>query len=161
MLNYFKNNVWTVYDTLAAKQWEMRYIPDQPVTVPEGLPEAERVGRVISSSTWHHDKSLNIYFNTRQGTVLCISSLTDIHELAQMLESADSSTVIYFVKLSRTFRHFVAWGWLKRLIFLPPKDRLNKLRGRWTFSPLRVQLHRREKEIEALLQKSGVTSQVL
>jgi hypothetical protein len=161
MLNYFKNNVWTVYDTLAAKEFEMRYISDQPVAVPEGLTEAERVGRVISSSSWHRDKNLNSYFNPRQGTVLCISSLTDTRELAQLLDGADSSTVIYFVKLSRTFRHSVALSWLKRLIFLPPKDRLNKLRDRWIFSPLRFQLARREREIETMLQKSDVTSQVL
>jgi hypothetical protein len=139
----------------------MRYISDQPVTVPEGLAEKERVGRVISSSAWHRDKGLNSYFNARQGTVLIISSLTDPHELSQLLDSTDLSTLIYFVKLSRTFRHFVAFSWLKRLIFLPPKDRLNKLRDRWIFSPLRLQLSRREKEIEALLQKSGATFQTL
>ena len=161
MLNYFKNNVWTVYDTLAAKAFAMRYISDQPVTVPEGLKEAERIGRIISSSAWHSDKSLNSYFNVRQGTVLCISSLTDTHELSQLLESADSSTVIYFVKLSRSFRHFLPLSWLKRLIFLPPEDRLSKLRDRWTFSPLRLQIGRREKEIEALLNKSGATVQTL
>lgn len=161
MLNYFKNNVWTVYDTLAAKEWQMRYIPDQPITVPEGLEERDRIGRIISSSSWQRDKDLPAYFNARQGTVLIISSLTDAHELAQILDQADNSLVIYFVKLSRTFRHFVAWNWLMRLIFLPPKDRLNKLRSRWVFSPLRLQTQRREKEIEALLKKSGASSQIL
>lgn len=161
MLNYFKNSIWTVYDTMAAKEFDMRYITDQPVTVPEGLGEKERVGRVISSSTWHQDKSLSSYFNARQGTVLCISSLTDIRDLGQILESADSSTVVYFVRLSRTFRQFVALNWLKRLIFLPPGDRLSGLRDRWTFSPLRIQLGRREKEIAGLLEKSAVTVEIL
>jgi hypothetical protein len=161
MLNYFKNNVWTVYDTLAAKEWQMRYITDQPVTVPEGLEERDRIGRIISSSTWQQDKDLAAYFNARQGTVLCISSLTDARELAQLLDTADNSLVIYFVKLSRTFRSFVAWNWLKRLLFLPPKDRLSKLRDRWVFSPLRFQLQRREKEIQTLLDKSGASVQTL
>jgi hypothetical protein len=161
MLNYFKNNVWTVYDTLAAKDWQLRYIPDQPITVPEGLEERDRIGRIISTSMWQQDKDLSSYFNARQGTVLCISSLTDVRELGQLLDIADSSTVIYFVKLSRTFRQFVAWNWLKRLVFLPPKDRLGKLRDRWIFSPLRVQLQRREKEIQALLDKGSATFQVL
>lgn len=161
MLNYFKNNVWTVYDTLAAKEWEMRYIPDQPITVAEGLPERDRVGRIISSSEWQRDKDLPAYFNAKQGTVLCISSLTDARELAQLLDGADGSTMIYFIKLSRTFRHLVAWGWFKRLLFLPPTDRLGKLRGRWVFSPLRLQIQRREKELQALLDKSSVTTQIL
>jgi hypothetical protein len=78
-----------------------------------------------------------------------------------MLEQCDGSTVVYFIKLSNTFRHFVAWNWLKRLIFLPPKDRLNKLRTRWTFSPMRIQIRKREKEIEELLARSAVVSAVL
>ncbi len=161
MLNYFKNAVWTVYDKLAAKQFQMRYIPDQPITAPEGLAERDRVGRVISSSAWQRDKDLAAYFNAKQGTVLCISSLTDPRELAGLLDAADSSAMIYFVKLSRTFRSFVAWNWLKRLIFLPPQDRLGKLRDRWAFSPLRIQIQRREKELQALLDKSSATTQVI
>ena len=161
MLNYFKNAVWTVYDALSAKEFAMHFIPDQPVTIPEGLPERDRIGRTISSSSWQRDKSLSAYFNARQGTVLCISSLTDLRELASLLDEADSSTMIYFVKLSNTFRHIVAWNWFKRLLFLPPKDRLGKLRGRWTFSPLRTQIRRREREIEALLQKTHAVSQTL
>lgn len=161
MLNYFKNAVWTVYDALAAKEFAIRYIPDQPVTVPEGLPERDRIGRTISSSGWQRDKSLSAYFNVRQGTVLCISSLTDLRELKNMLDESDSSTMVYFVKLSNTFRHLIAWNWAKRLLFLPPKDRLGRLRGRWTFSPLRAQVRRQEKAIEAALRKSSVLSQVI
>ncbi len=160
MLNYFKNNVWTVYDTLSGKNFSMRYISDQPLTLPEGHSEKDRVGRMISSSSWHHDKSLSGYFNARHGTVLCISSFTDVRELAQLLDGADSSTMIYFIKLSNTFRHFVALAWLKRLLFLPPPDRLSKLRGTWTFSPLRIRLGKREKELQALLQKSDVAHQI-
>ncbi len=151
MLNYYKNSVWTVYDTLARKDWEMRYIPDQQFNVPENMDVAGRTARIISNSEWQTDKPLNGYFNPKQGTVLCVSSLTDSTELAQILEQADSSTVIYFMKLSNAFRHFAPLTWIKRLIFLPPKDRLSRLKGRWTFSPVRIQIQRREKEIERLL----------
>lgn len=153
MLNHFKNNVWTVYDTLAAKAFEMRYIPDQ--TVPVAEEGSSRVAKIISASSWHQDKTLDSYFDAKQGTVLCISSFTDPHELEQLLDSTDQGTVIYFIKLSRTFRHLVALNWLKRLIFLPPKDRLNSLRNRWFFSPIRLQISKREKEISSLLQKSN------
>lgn len=161
MLNYYKNRVWTVYDTLSKKEWELRYIPDQPLTVPEHLGENERVSRIISNSNWHNDQALSDYFNPRRGAVLCISSLTSVEELAGILEQCDAGTVVYFVKISQVFRHFAAWGLLRRLIFLPPKDRLSRLRSRWLFSPMRVQVSRREKEIEALLAKSDVTVGIL
>lgn len=161
MLNYYKNNIWTVHDTLSKKEWAMRYIPDQEFTVPEHLPDAEKNARIISNSNWHSDKSVDQYFHAGKGAVLCISSLTDPNDLKNLLEKCDATTVVYFVKLSRVFRHFVAWNWIKRLIFLPPKDRLNKLRTSWVFSPLRIQINKREKEIEDILNKSSVNSGIL
>lgn len=161
MLNYYKNNVWTVYDTLAKKEWALRYIPDQDFNIPEQLSDDEKAARIISNSTWNGGKSLQQYFNPRTGTVLCISSLTDTEELQNLLDNCDSSTVVYFVKLSGVFRQFAAWTWFKRLIFLPPKDRLNRLRATWIFSPTRLQVLKKEKEIEAMLNKSSVNTGIL
>lgn len=161
MLNYYKNYVWTVYDTLSKKEWSMRYVPDQQFTVPEHIDEDEKSARIISNSNWQKETGLLNYFNPQKGTVLCISSFTDINELQELLEQTDASTVIYFIKTSRVFKHFVPWNWLKRLIFLPPKDRLNKLRTRWTFSPMRIQIQKKEKEIEKILAKANVTATTL
>lgn len=161
MLNYYKNAVWTVYDTLSKKEWEMRYIPDQSFSVPENLSLAEKNARIISNSSWQQDKTLSSYYNTRSGTVLCISSLTDPLELAQLLEQCDAGTVVYFVKLSRVFRHFAPFTLVKRILFQSPEDRLSKLRDRWTFSPMRFQVQAKEKEIERLLAQSNVISTVM
>lgn len=161
MLNYYKNSVWTIYDTLSHKEWDMRYIPDQSFNIPEQLSEAERSARIISNSTWHTDVPLPQYFNPKDGTVLCISSFTDIQELGNMLDRCDASTVVYFVKVSNVMKHFAPLNWLRRIIFLPPQDRLTRLRTTWSFSPMRVQIHRREREIEELLRKSDVVSGVL
>lgn len=157
MLNYFKNQIWTVYDTIAEKGFELRYISDQTVHTSESGTAAERTARIISGSDWQKEKALGDYFNLRQGTVLCVSSLCDIRDFKALVDSAEPGTVIFFVKLSNCFRQFMAWSWLKRLIFLPPKDRLSRLRGRWGFSTLRPQIKKREREIEAILKKSNVT----
>lgn len=161
MLNYYKNSVWTIYDTLSHKEWDMRYIPDQSFNIPEQLSEEEKSARIISNSAWHRDASLQQYFNTKSGTVLCISSLTDLQELRNVLDRCDASTVVYFVKVSNVFKHFAALNLLGRILFKPPQDRLSRLRTRWTFSPIRLQVQRREKEIEDLLKKSAVTSGIL
>jgi hypothetical protein len=161
MLNYYKNSIWTVYDTLSKKEWEMRFIPDQQFSVPENLAASERTARTISNSIWQTEHPLNRYFNAKQGTVLCISSLTDPRELQHVLGQSDNGTVIYFVQLSNTFRHFAPLTWLKRIIFLSPEDRLSRLRGRWTFSTLRIQIQRNEKEIKRLLDSSDVVKVVL
>ena len=156
MLNYFKNNVWTVLDTLSKKEWNMSYIPDQQLNIVEDADDAAKNARIISNSNWHKDKNLAAYFNPKTGTVLCISSLTDPQDLANMLERCDSSTVIYFVRVSQVFKHYAALNLISRLIIRPPKDRLSKLRTRWLFSPMRLQLNKREKTITDLLKKSDV-----
>jgi hypothetical protein len=124
--------------------------------MPDQLSAAEMTSRIISNSSWHQDKSLQQYFNPKTGAVLCISSFTDPVELEELLERCDSSTVIYFVKTSNTLRSFAALNLLSRLIFLPPQDRRSKLRTRWTFSPIRLQVEKREKKIEVILGKSSV-----
>jgi len=86
MLNYYKNNVWTIYDALSQKEWDMRYIPDQQFNIPEQLSEAALAARVISNSDWHRDAPLQQYFNPKSGKVLCISSFTDTQELTNLLD---------------------------------------------------------------------------
>ena len=161
MLNYYKNRIYTIYDTLATKEWALRYIPDQEFTLPETKDDNEKTARLISSSAWHQDRGLLSYFDQKAGTVLCISSFTDPDELQQLLESAGAGVMIYLVKTSRVFRHFAAWNWLKRLILLPPKDRLNRLRSRWIFSPVRINVKRQEKKLIKILQESGVDFDVV
>jgi uncharacterized protein DUF58 len=156
MLNYFKNSVWTVYDTLGHKEWEMRYIPDQSFNIPEQLSDDDRAARIISNSGWHKDVSLQQYFNPRMGAVLCVSSLTDPQELKNVLDRCDASTVVYFVKVSNVLKHFAPLNLLGRLLFQPPQDRLSRLRTTWTFSPIRFQVQKQEKEIEEILKKSNV-----
>ena len=156
MLNYYKNCVWTVYDTLSHKEWNVRYIPDQTFNIPEQLSDDEKTARIISNSNWHKDASLQQYFNPKSGTVLCISSFIEPQELTNMLDRCDGSTVVYFIKISNVLKHFAPLNLLGRLIFLPPQDRLSRLRTRWTFSPIRFQVYKREKEIEEILRKSSV-----
>ncbi len=157
MLNYYKERVWTVYETLADKEWEVKFIPDQQLQVPEQFNGKAFVQRVISNSAWQGDRELTGYFEPRYGSVLCISSLNEPGEVKTLLEQCSGDTVVYYVKLSDTFRTFLPWNWLKRIFVLTPEDRLKRIRTRWLLTPLRLQLGKREKEIEQALQNSQVT----
>ncbi len=156
MLNYYKNRVWTIYDTLSKKDWEIRFIPDQVFHIPEGADSPTRVARIISNSNWQQENSVSVYFNPRQGAVLCISSLTDPKELATVLDQCDNSTVVYYIKLSRVFNSIAPLNWMQRLLFQPPKDRLSRLRSTWILSPARLKIKKQEKIIEKLLQDASV-----
>jgi hypothetical protein len=156
MLNYYKNCVWTTYETLSQKEWEVKFVPDQVLQIAEQADANAYVQRVISNSSWHKDRELTDYFQPRYGSVLCISSFNSPEEVAEMLELCSPDTVIYYVKLSRTFRNPLAVTWFLRIFLQPPNDRLKRIRGRWLLSPLRYQVIRAEKKIEALLDKSDV-----
>lgn len=158
MLNYYKNQAWTIYDTLSKKEWEMAFIPDQTLATTDVADAAEQTAYIISNSKWQQDKPLTAYFSPKNGTVLCISSFTDPADLTNLLDRCDASTVIYFVKASQVFKHYTAaLGLFSWLIIRPSQDRLSKLRTRWLFSPMRVQINKKEKALEAILSKSAVT----
>ena len=161
MLNYYKNCVWTVYDTLSRKEWQLTFVPDQEFNIPMQADEAEKTARIVSNSQWHKGNDLQHYFNPKHGTVLCISTLTEPADLNNLLDRCDASNVIYFVKLTKVMKHFAPLNLLGRLIFLPPQDRLARLRTSWTFSPFRVYMNKREKELESMLNKSSVTWAIL
>jgi hypothetical protein len=156
MLNYYKNRVWSIFEVLSKKEFEVKYIPDQTLTIPEQSNINEYVKRVISNSYWHGDKSLADYFEPRYGSVLCISSFNDPEEVKDMLERCNSDIVVYYVKLSNTFRSFLPWAWFKRIFFLTPDDRLKRIRNRWLLTPQRFQIVKREKEIERILSEADV-----
>jgi hypothetical protein len=158
MLNYYKNKVWSVFETLAEKDLEVRFVPDQQLAIAGQSSVSEYVKRVISNSFWHNDHNLADYFEPRYGSVLCISSCNKPEDVRDILERCSSDTVIYYIKLSNTFRTFLPWAWFKRIFLLPPDDRLKRIRGRWLITSQRLQILKREKEIESLLQKYDVNS---
>jgi len=161
MLNYYKNRVWSIYEALSDKEFEVKFVPDQTLQLPEQINKNLFVQRIISNSEWQKDNSLADYFEPRYGAVLCISSFNDVAEVKSVLENCSNEVVVYYVKLSETFRSFAPWAWFSRIFFLPPEDRLRRIRSRWPLSPLRWKLVKREKEIEAILRGADVNQVML
>jgi len=162
MLNYYKARVWTVYETLEEKEFQMRYIPDQQLTLPETADAREQALRAVSNSAWQRERPLADYFNPRAGAVLIVSSFTDVDDLREALGSAAPGAVVYFVKLSAAFRHPTrALGWALRLVLRPPADRLGRLRSRWPFSPLRRRLRTQEAALETVLAERAADFAIL
>lgn len=161
MTNRFKNQIWTVYQSLVAKDFEIRYVPDQELNLAaDGTPEA-RTAQAITASEWHQTRPIQQYFNSKQGAVLCVSSLTNPKDLEETLDLCNASTVVYFIRCSTTFNDLVALSWLKRILIRPPEDRLQRLRATWPFAPIRSRIIRQEREIAEVLKNSRVTYAIL
>jgi hypothetical protein len=161
MLNYYKNHVWSVYQTLSKKEFEVRFVPDQQLQLPEQMNKDLLTQRIISNSAWQQQYNLSDYFDPKFGAVLCISSLNDPAFIKTALENCNSEVVVYYVKLSDAFRSFAPFAWLSRIFFLSPNDRLKRIRSRWVLTPLRWKLAKREKEIENVLKTLDITLEIL
>lgn len=157
MLNYFKNSVWSIYDALSHKENLIKYIPDQELNLNPQDSAALMVQNIISNSGWQKEKPINDYFKTATGSVLCISSFNDPVDIQEIVEKCSRETVIYYVKLSKAFQHHAALSWVAKLFFQSSDDRLKNIRGLWLFHPFRIQLLKREKEIEQILEQSNVS----
>jgi hypothetical protein len=161
MLNFYKNNLWSVYRALKTSGWEVRYFPDQEIAIPESIPDEERVPMQLSLCDWQADLTLDRYFKASSAAVMCISSLTHPRELGAMLERCEPSVTIYFVRLSSCFRANLVTGILARIFLQPPGDRLSRLRVRWSLTPLRWSIVQRERQLMDLLKGSDISWNVI
>lgn len=151
MLNFYKNCVWTVLDTLFKKGIALKYISDQPFYGDETQGYEHRIQRNISNAVWQNDRPLTDYFPAGKHGVLLLSSFTKPADLTALLALSKGRVIVYFVPLSAAFRQVVAWTWLKRIFVKAPTDRLKRIRGRWLFSALHAKTKKREKILMKIL----------
>lgn len=157
MLNYFKNNIWSIYTALPHKEELTKFIPEQEFNLAFQENKTLFVQNCISNSIWQQEKSINDYFNMNTGSILCISSFSNPNDVEELTEKCNAATIIYYIKLSKAFKHYAALSWFSKLIFQSTDDRLKKTRSLWLFHPYRMQLLKREQEIEKILENSNAT----
>lgn len=153
MLNYFKSQVWTVYRELSKQDWQLKYLPDQELPIAEPTTDKHQIERLIANSQWHKDKNLRAYFSLSKGSVLLVHSFSDAEELQQLLDEADKSVRVIFIPLSSAFRGIYVLNWLSRLLFIPGKDRLARLKANWIFSPIRRSVLKNERVLASLINR--------
>lgn len=154
-LNYYKTLCWSVYQQLAAKGFEVRYIPDQPVPAGNLTSIEEQVSYAITVSGWQQDNNLKDIVKPGNASVLVVSSLSDPEQLREFAESYGSEVSIIFIPLSDALEENGVGGWLKWLFVENEKDKQASYRTRWSLSPMRFKLKENEKEILSILKLSS------
>ncbi len=159
MLNFYKNCVWTLFEALTQKEFEVKYISDQDVHFNESGLNPTQVK--IALSTWHQDVSIADYFKPKSGSVLCIHSFTSPEELTNLLSNCDSNTTIFFVQMSKAFKSYYLLNWISRLFLKPPSDALQRMKSRWAIHPLKFNTINREKKLMNVLSKSNLNIELI
>ncbi len=159
MLNYFKNCIWTIYDTLAKGEMDIRYISDQ--TINTNNQEADKTKFYIALSSWHNTTPIQEYFKPKIGSVLCIHSCTPLEGIEQILNNIDNETHIFFIKLNKVFKSYYFASWLMNLFFKAPDDEFSSLKSKWVLHPLRRKLINNEEKIINLLNSQGIKFEII
>ncbi|MGH2647834.1 MAG: DUF58 domain-containing protein [Ginsengibacter sp.] len=160
-LDNFKTATWNIYEQLYRQNELIQYIPDQETKTFYADDAIQKVKYIISTSSWQKQIDLNTYFNKQYASVLCISSLTDIKQLEEVLEKTGKSLTVVFVQLSKSFLTMKATDWLQWIFVNPEKKSSEKLQLAFSFSPLRKKILDNEKIIKQLLNKSECENLIL
>jgi len=159
MLNYFKNCVWTIYDTLTKKEFEVKYIADQSVNSKAEL--SAKVQHTITLSDWHQDQTLTDYYRPKNASILCIHSCTALADVESLINNYESGTTIFFAQMSKVFKSYYLFNWLMRIFFRAPKDSLSGLKSKWALHPLKFKVQQNEQKIIRLLKQHDINFEVL
>lgn len=153
-LDNFKTMAWNVYEQLYRQNELIQYIPDQETKTFYADDAIQKIKYIISTSSWQKQNDLNSYFNKQYASMLCISSLTDVRQLDEILEKTGKSLTVVFVQLSKSFSKMKVTDWLQWIFINSEKKSSEKLQLSFNISPLRKKILDNEKSIKELLNKS-------
>ncbi|MEP6927139.1 MAG: DUF58 domain-containing protein [Ginsengibacter sp.] len=152
-LDNFKTTIWNIYDQLSRQNELIQYIPDQETKKIYADEPAMKVKYIISTAAWQKQKDLQNYFNKQVASLLCVSSLTDATQLAEVLDKTGKSLTVVFVQLSKSFDNVNTIDWLQWIFVKPEKKSTEKLQLAFNLSPLRRKVLENEKQIKQMLEK--------
>ena len=157
-LNYYKVVIWSVYENLVKRGFEVRYIPDQEVAKNNTPDEQQAVKYSISTSTWQHEKDLQTYVKVNDASVVIVSSLSDADEVKDLMENNGKNITFIFIKLTDSFKNQNIIDWMQWVFLKNQKDDIDVYKRSWALSPLRLKIKENEKKLAEML---GTGQQVI
>ncbi len=149
-LNYYKDKIRNVYESIANNGYELRYHSDQELNSNFGVATQEAVLFKITSSMWHKDNSVYDFFGKLTDGVLVVSSLTSPEDLNNALQNKKSGTYVILVKLSEIFNNRLPFS-IKRIFFRQPESLITVLKRNWLLSGYRIKILKNEKKLTSII----------
>lgn len=152
-LNFYKTICWSVYKQLTEKGFEVRYVYDQEIPQQKMNTDEEQIKYGISVSKWQRDKDLKQYVQTKDASIVIISSLTDIEQVNQLIEQHGNEISFVFVPLTDSLHKQHIGDWLQWIFVQQEKDAIAMYKTNWSLSLLRLKVAKNEKLLKQLLEK--------
>jgi hypothetical protein len=152
-LNYYKVVIWSVYQNMVKRGFDVRYVADQEIAKNNAADEQQSVKYNISTSNWHHVKDLKTYVKPNEASVVIVSSLSDAEEVKDLMENFGKDITFIFVKLTDSFKNQNIIDWVQWMFVQNQKDDIDVYKRSWSLSPLRYRLKENEKKLAGILEK--------
>lgn len=159
LLNAYKTNINAIYEVVKKQGFVIKHQPDQHIDQSMSA-QSDPILYAISLGKWQNEISLKEYLQNKKGGVLCISSLNNLEEVAQILSDATAHYTVFYIKLSLIFNNKLPFS-IKKLFIRTEEnaDSLNK--RRWIFNKYRKNIIRNEKAIEKELSNTNLNYFIL
>ena len=155
-LNYFKTSIWSVYNQLKKQGFEIRYIPDQELKQGSTNNADAKVQYNISLSNWHRNGELKEYVNSKVASVVCISSLTPVAQVKELLDTAPKDASLIFIRLSNSFKKQGITKWLRWIFLQEEKDENNRYLMHWNMSNDKSRMMQNERALVDVLKTADL-----
>lgn len=153
-LNYYKVVIWSVYENLVKRGFEVRYIPDQEVAKNNAADGQQLVKYRISTSIWQHVKDIQTYVKVNDASVVIVSSLSDADEVKDLMENNGKDITFVFIRLTDSFKNQNIIDWVQWMFLKNQKDDIDVYKRSWALSPLRSKIKENEKKLAEMIEIS-------
>lgn len=153
-LNYYKEMIWTLYQNLVKKGFEVKYVPDQPIAKSNTGDAQQHVKYAISTSRWQYSNNISTYCKTSDASLLVVSSLSNADEVKELAERHGNDISIVFIKLSESLHQQNMLHWVKWLFIENEKDERELYKSAWATSlNLRPKILENERKLKMIIDK--------
>lgn len=156
-LNYYKTILWSVYQQLNKQGYALKFIQDQQTPSKYFNDELQAIQYAITTSNWQKEKDLKTFVNSKDASIVVISSLCNAEQVQSMLDASSGGTVFVFVRLSKSLKHTYFIHFVKWIFVQAEKNEIDVYKSKWNLSLLRPKIIQNEKKIESILSKYSKT----
>ncbi|MEO7311399.1 MAG: DUF58 domain-containing protein [Chitinophagaceae bacterium] len=155
-LNYYKTSIWSVYNQLKKQGFEVRYIADQELKQGNVTNADAKVQYNISLSNWHRTGSLKEYVNAKVASVVCISSLTPVGQVNELLDTISKDASVIFIRLSNGYKKQGITKWLRWIFLQEENEADNRNLMQWNMSNDKRKMMQNERAVADILKTADV-----
>ena len=156
-LNYYKTMLWSIYQQLNKQGYALKFVQDQQTPSKHFNEALQAIQYAITTSNWQKEKDLKAFVNSKDASIIILSSLCNADDVQKLLDASSSGTVFVFVKLSKSLHHTYFISFIKWIFVQAEKNELEVYKSKWRLSLLRPKIVQNEKNIEAILAKYNKT----